>query len=115
MTPVNDAGADVVVLGEPCSLVQCKHTRKSGKYDEYEPILQIDSAKNYYENRIGKTVGRKIVISNATGFSRRVRARAKEYKIGLYSLKDLKKLLDKYRITPSQVQERLLAPKLFEN
>ncbi|WP_287125705.1 SNF2-related protein [Desulfobacter sp.] len=115
LTPTNDQGADVVILGkDQNALLQCKHTSMSKKYDSVDPLIQIHGAKPAYEEKSGKNFSKLIVAVNARKYTRKVVAAAHTYQVKLVSHKDLDELLKKYDVSRKQLQRRLLAAKIFE-
>lgn len=113
LTPSNDLGADVVVMGKENTLIQCKHT-SNHTYDSLEPLIQIHSAKPAYEEKTGKVFSSLIVAINAKKFSRKVLKAKRTYNVKLVGLRDLDDLLKQYIVTRKQIQKRLLAPRIFE-
>jgi SNF2 family DNA or RNA helicase len=114
LTPTNDQGADVVILGkDQNALVQCKHTSMS-KYDSVDPLIQIHGAKPAYEEKTGKEFSRLIVAVNGRKYSRKVVAAAQTYKTELVAQGDLDNLLKMYKVSRKEIQKRLLISRMFE-
>jgi len=113
LTPTNDLGADVVVLGKDNVLIQCKHTH-SRKYDSLEPLIQIHGAKPVYEEKAGKIFSTLVVAVSADKFSRKVLTAAQTYGVTLLGTKDLDDLLQRYSVTRRDIQRRLLSSRIFE-
>lgn len=114
LTPINDLGADVVVMGKENTLIQCKHT-SNHIYDSLEPLTQIHSAKPAYEEKTGKVFSSLIVAINTKKFSRKVLEASQTYDVKLVGQRDLDDLLKRYFVTRKQIQRRLLTPRIFEN
>ncbi len=115
LTPANDHGADVVVMGQENVLVQCKHQNTSNrKYDSTDPLVQIHGAKPAYEEKTGKLFSKLIVAVNTGNFSKRVSAARHTYNVTLIGQKQIDQLLQRYPVSRKQIQKRLLTPRLFE-
>ncbi len=114
LTPTNDNGADVVIMGKKNVLIQCKHTANCN-YGSTEPMVQIHGAKPVYEEKTGKSFSTLIVAINAMRFPQKVLVAANTYNVELVGQKDLDSLLKHHHVTRKQIQRRLLAARLFEN
>lgn len=114
LTPINDQGADVVVMGETHALIQCKHTSRN-KYDSTDPLVQIHGAKPAYEANTGRSFTKLFVAVNVSKFSKRVLDAARTYNVELVGIKQLDKLLKQYHVSRKQIQRRLLSARFLEN
>ena len=112
MTPVNDYGCDVVVLGSNGEnrLIQCKHTIRK-KLRGYKSIQEIVAALPYYEEKFGREFHHKEVYTNARSFDADAVKTAKVYSVVLNRFKDIKNLLKANPITDKDVMRRLNMPR----
>ena len=95
-----------MLTGEQNILVQCKHTASDHEQSEMS-VREVFSARPLYEEAMGKSFPRLVVISNASSYSRKVKKTAKSYDVELIDYGNIKKLLRKHPVSKKSVLEKL--------
>ncbi|MFK5894923.1 MAG: SNF2-related protein [Pseudomonadota bacterium] len=107
LTPINDGGADVVLMsGNSIQLIQCKHT-KTAKYAGYKAIQEVSRAKQLYEKVLVKVANKLVFVTNARSITVKSKKMAKIYDVEIIQYKELNELLEKHEITYEMILERM--------
>lgn len=105
---VNDHGCDVVLRGKINALIQCKFSeRPRSVYDSQDIVKDICWAQKHYKAALREEFKCLFAISNARGFSRRVKQSAKDRKVSLVDQPQLKKWLKRHPVTFNEVERKL--------
>ena len=108
LTAVNDHGCDVVLRGKINALVQCKFSeRPRSVYDSQNIVKEICWAQRHYNAALREEFKCLFAISNARGFSRRVKQSAKDRKVTLVDQPQIKKWLKRHPVTFNEVERKL--------
>ena len=108
LTAVNDHGCDVVLRGKINALIQCKFSERSGDvYNSEDIVKEICWAQQKYNGALHEEFKKLFAISNARGFSRRVKQSAKSRKVTLVDQSQIKKWLKRYPVTHNEVAQKL--------
>ena len=108
LTAVNDRGCDVVLRGKINALIQCKfcgHSRRD--YSSEDIVKEICWAQQKYNDALHEEFKCLFAISNARGFSRRVKKSAKSRKVTLVGQPQLIKWLKRHPVTRNEVAQKL--------
>jgi superfamily II DNA or RNA helicase len=108
LTPKSgDHKCDVVVIGEKQHmLIQCKHHVNKERAEGIGPIYEIDSSREYYENKLNLTFERLLVYTTSLKFEKQAIDVAKNKNVDLKKFEDLKKDLSDHQITFEQILRR---------
>ena len=101
-----DSGADALVFAESGNIILQAKKSKIREINK-DAAAEVYRAKPLYEKALGKRFTRLIAITNANKFSRRVRRNAKTYKVELFTMSEIKKILEEYPIEERKVLARL--------
>lgn len=113
LTAVNDRGCDVVLRGEIKALIQCKFSEHSRRvYNSEDIVNDIYSAKPHYNDALHEEFKRLFAISNARGFSRRVKQSAKSKNVTLIDQPKLVKWLKRHPVTLNEITQKLAKERL---
>jgi len=109
LTPKSgDSGADAYVIGSTQNiLIECKHTQDGRKYSTVDPIMKFGFAKRHYEELTGKTFDQLNLVSNASGYSSKIKKAAKTEGINLVDRKDLDELLKQHALFWTDIERKL--------
>lgn len=108
LTAVNDHGCDVVLRGKINALVQCKFSERSDVvYNSEEIVKEICWAQQKYNDALHKEFKKLFAISNARGFSRRVKQSAKSKNVTLIDRPKIIKWLKQHPVTRNEVAQKL--------
>ena len=108
LTAVNDHGCDVVLRGEINALIQCKFSERSDAvYNSEDIVKEICWAQQKYNDALHEEFKKLFAISNARGFSRRVKQSAKSKNVTLIDRPKLIKWLKRHPVTRNEVAQRL--------
>ena len=108
LTAAKDHGCDVVLRGKINALIQCKFSERSDAvYNSEGVVKEICWAQQKYNDALHEEFKKLFAISNARGFSRRVKQSAKSRKVTLVDQLQLKKWLKRYPVTHNEVAQKL--------
>ena len=112
LTAERDNGCDVVLYGtsnaKNNALIQCKFSEHSrSDYNSEDIVRELYSAQPHYKDALHKEFKLLLAISNARGFSRRVKKSAKSRNVTLVDQSQLKKWLKRYPVTHNEVAQKL--------
>ena len=108
LTAAKDHGCDVVLRGKINALIQCKFSERSDAvYNSEGVVKEIFWAQKKYNDALHEEFKKLFAISNARGFSRRVKQSAKSRKVTLVDQSQLKKWLKRYPVTRNEVAQKL--------
>ena len=112
LTAERDRGCDVVLYGtsnaKNNALIQCKFSEHSRRdYNSEDIVRELYSAQPHYKDALHKEFKRLLAISNARGFSRRVKKSAKSRNVTLVDQSQLKKWLKRHPVTRNEVAQKL--------
>jgi hypothetical protein len=77
-----------------------------------ESVREVFSAKPIYENALGKTFQKLVVMTNASSVDDRAKRAADASDVEIISRKDLGKMMLKYPVTQRDVSRRLTRERL---
>lgn len=108
LTAVNDHGCDVVLRGKINALIQCKFSERSDAvYNSEDIVKEICWAQQKYNDALHEEFKYLFAISNARGFSRRVKKSAKDRKVTLVGQPQIIKWLKRHPVTRNEVAQKL--------
>ena len=108
LTAVNDHGCDVVLRGKINALIQCKFSERSDAvYNSEDIVKEICWAQQKYNDALHEEFKKLFAISNARGFSRRVKQSAKSKNVTLIDRPKLIKWLKRHPVTRNEVEQKL--------
>ena len=108
LTAAKDHGCDVVLRGKINALIQCKFSERSDAvYDSEDIVKEICWAQQKYNDALHEEFKKLFAISNARGFSRRVKQSAKSKNVTLIDRPKLIKWLKRHPVTRNEVTQKL--------
>ena len=108
LTAANDHGCDVVLRGKINALIQCKFSERSDAvYNSEDIVKEICWAQQKYNDALHEKFKKLFAISNARGFSRRVKQSAKSKNVTLIDRPKLIKWLKQHPVTRNEVAQKL--------
>ena len=108
LTAERDHGCDVVLRGKINALIQCKFSERSDAvYNSEDIVKEICWAQQKYSDALHEEFKKLFAISNARGFSRRVKQSAKSKNVTLIDRPKLIKWLKRHPVTRNEVVQKL--------
>jgi len=103
----SDHNCDVVVIGEEQNiLIQVKHHANIESIEGINPIYEIDSARDYYEDKLNLKFEKLLVYTTSRKYEKQATETAKRLNVELKKYQDLKIDLSEKQITFEQVLRR---------
>ena len=108
LTAERDHGCDVVLRGKINALIQCKFSERSDAvYNSEDIVKEICWAQQKYNDALHEEFKELFAISNARGFSRRVKQSANSKNVTLIDRSKLIKWLKRHPVTRNEVEQKL--------